>query len=178
MTTQPIPSPVWVEIVVPRRLWDLVHSRAMVGAAIYREGRYARMKHSGKSPEEAMLDGLGAEAAVAEAIGGHWNEGHRERNGIWLPDIEPDIEVKDTFPGGWLKVQPKDAKNREAPIVHTVGNFPTYLCGGWIPTAACLRDEWKHEQDEWVTFEGRTFQTIECWYADPAILWPLATLKP
>lgn len=98
-------------------------------------GRAARMKWAlppGLTFLDLMLQGFGAEFAVAQWMGLPWNRGVRSR-----ADVGKNVEVRQTkYEGGFLVLKSFDHLDRL--FVLAVGRFPSYRIAGWIPGSAAV----------------------------------------
>lgn len=92
-------------------------------------GRKARMKWAlppGMTFVDLMLQGFGAEKAVAVWMGLPWNRGVRSK-----ADVGHNVEVRQTKYGdGFLVVKSFD--HLERIFILAIGRFPSYRITGWI----------------------------------------------
>lgn len=105
-----------------------VEKVAKTVAERYRTGKTATMKYipPGRSIDSVVVQGLGAELAVARWAGLEWNRGIRRK-----PDVGDDVEVRCVRrPDGMLALYSYDKAGRR--FVFTVGSFPSYRLMGWI----------------------------------------------
>lgn len=98
-------------------------------------GRVARMKWAlppGMSFLDLMLQGFGAEYAVASWTGLPWNRGIRSK-----ADVGKNVEVRQTkYAEGFLVLKSFDHFSRI--FILAVGRFPDYRLAGWIHGSAAM----------------------------------------
>lgn len=92
----------------------------------YAEQRVAKTRYRAPRGDAAILDGFGAELAVARWMGAKWNRGNARKT-----DVEPDVEVRSIRrDDGFLSLYDFDHPKRR--YVLTIGRFPSYRLVGWI----------------------------------------------
>lgn len=112
---------------------DRVYRVAARVARRYEEGKDERGRRAvmkfvqpGRSIEDVVVQGLGAELAVASYLGLPWNEGKRTK-----ADVGHNVEVRQTrYEDGLLVLKSFD--HLERVFILAVGHFPTYRLAGWI----------------------------------------------
>ena len=140
-------------------------------------GRGARMKWApppGMTHFEILLQGFGAEYAVASWTGLPWNRGVRSK-----ADVGRNVEVRQTrYSDGMLVLKSFDHFDRL--FVLAVGRFPSYRLAGWIPGSDAIEKGRQFLPGERVAFRtggAAHASSSGGWIVPQAALRPMADLE-